>query len=403
MSLFRRVLGVTRWVRKPLTVSQALASIAGVGALVLAGARMEPAEFARFALFNLAYNLLTGLVRAGLYTPSLIARRRIPTANVPARYAVVAALATGLAMLATIWALGVREPLDLALVAGSATIPAWLDWLYNRAVALDRRWDAATANFLRVLTVVGAVASQRIGSDSVLLQTYLSVSLLLPIVFLLWRLPRVREWVSYRAYAGPAGWQLLDFLLGQSLNTVPLLVLGGAADAGPVSGVRFAQSLLGPLNLAFAAATANLVADGSTRAEYAASRAVVAGGTRIGRILSLLALGLVVVLSLGVWLTGFSLKGVDNRSLLLGLVLVGTSLTTTGWANVHAVVLRILDLQARVTVGRGLIAALTAVGFVVGFLVDGTTGSLVGGFLTLTVVSPAVFLSMAARVYRHLD
>lgn len=403
MSFLRRAFGLTRFARRPLTVSQALASIAGVGALVLAAASMEPREFAQFALFNLAFNLLTGLVRAGLYTPSLIARRRMPTANVPARYVVLAAGGTGLAMLGTIWALGVRDPADLALVAGSAVVPAWFDWLNNRAVSLDRRWDAVWANLLRTLTVAVTAFLPALRSDSVALQTYLSASLLVPVIFLLWRLPRVRVWVPYRAYARPAGWQLLDFVLGQSLNTVPLLVLGGAADSGPVAGVRFAQSLLGPLNLAFAAASANLVADGATRAEYAAARAVIARGTRIGRRLNLLALGLVALLTTTVWLTGFGLKGVDNRSLLLGLALVGISLTTTGWANVHAVVLRILDQQAQVTFGRGLIFALTTAGFGLGFLLGGTTGSLVGGFLTLTIASPAVFLRMASGAYHKLD
>lgn len=402
MSFLRRAFGLTRWVRRPLTVSQALASIAGVGALVLAASAMEPREFAQFALFNLAYNLLTGLVRAGLYTPSLIARRKMPTANVPARYVVLAGLGTSAAMLGTIWALGVRDPADLALVAGSAAVPAWFDWLSNRAVSLDRRWDAASANLLRVLTVAAAAFSPELRSDSVSLQAYLALSLLVPIAFLLWRLPRVRAWVPYRAYARPAAWQLLDFVLGQSLNTVPLLVLGGAAAPGPVAGVRFAQSLLGPLNLTFAAASANLVADGATRAEYAAARSVIARGTRIGRILNVLSLGLVGLLTTTVWLTGFGLKGVDNASLLLGLVLVGISLTTTGWANVHAVVLRILDQQARVTFGRGLIFVLTTAGFGVGFLAAGTTGSLVGGFCTLTVASPLVFLPMASRAYHKL-
>src|SRR4051794_36236298 len=183
MSLFRRALRLLGWVRRPLTISQALASIAGAAALVLAGAGMEPDQFAQFALFNLTYNLLTGLVRAGLYTPSLIARRRLPTANVPARYAALAAVATSAAMLVVILALGVRDPVDLALVAGSAAVPAWLDWLYNRAVALDRRWDAASANFLRVLMVAAAAFSPQLRSDSVLLQTYLSLSLLVPIAF----------------------------------------------------------------------------------------------------------------------------------------------------------------------------------------------------------------------------
>jgi len=402
VSFLQRAFRLTSWVRKPLTVSQALASVAGAGALLIAGASMSPAEFGQFALFNLAYNLLTGLARAALFQPALIARRRFATAQVPFRYAALASIALGLAMLGTIWSLGVRDPLALAYVSGSALVPALLDWLYSRAVSLDRRWDAATANALRVLLVAVAALVPPVRSDSVLLQTYLSLSLLVPTLYLLIRLPRVGATISYRAYARAAGWQLIDYLLGQSLNTVPLLVLGAAGHRGPVAGVRLAQSLLGPLNLAFAAAAANLIADGSTRAEYAAAKAVIAGGTRIGRILSLLALALVSVLVAAVWATGFELKGVDSTSLLLGLALVGASLITTGWANVHAVVLRILDQQARVTVGRAAIAVLTSAAFVLGYVWAGTTGSVTAGFLTLMVASPGIFLTMARRAYRNL-
>src|SRR4051812_40548074 len=80
---FRRAVVLTRWVRKPLTVAQALVSVAGVGSVVLAASFMEQSEFARFALLNLAYNLTAGILRAGLFQPALIAGRRLGIAHIP--------------------------------------------------------------------------------------------------------------------------------------------------------------------------------------------------------------------------------------------------------------------------------------------------------------------------------
>ena len=402
MSMFGRALGLLGWLRKPLTVAQALSSLAGAGAMILAAAAMEPAEFTQFALFTLATGLLTGLCRAAIYQPALIAQRRLPNSHVPWHYAAMCSMGLGLAMLAVSWGLGVRDAIDLAWLAGSALVPAWFEWLNSRGIALDRRWDVAGANLLRVLLTATAAASPQLRSDSVALQSYLSLSLVVPTLYLLSRLPRIPFWEPYRKYARAGGWQLVDFLLGQSLQVVPLLVLGGAADSGPVAGVRLAQSLLGPFNLVAAAAAANLLADGATRAEFAAARSVIVRGMRIGRTLAMLALGLVGTLVTVAWLTGFELRGVDNASLLLGLTLVGASLITSGWSNVHALVLRILDYQAMVTIGRGLLALLTVTGFLTGYLAGGTTSSLIVGFLTLTLTTPIVLLTMSARVYRRL-
>lgn len=398
----RRLLILGQWVGKPLTIAQILSSAAGAGAMLIAAGFMQPSEFGRFALFTLTANLLTGLFRAALFQPALINQRKYRHAHVPGRYALIAALVSGVGMLATVYALGVRGAAPLIWLTTSAAVPTLYDWLRFRAMGMDRRWELAQADLMRVVLTVAALLSPTLRENSVGLQTYLSLSVLLPMLFLVWRLPSIPTWVPFRRYRRAAGWQLLDYLLGQSLNSLPLLVLGGATDVGPVAGVRFAQSLLGPLNLAYAAATSNLVVDGATRVEFAAEATVVARGTQIGRTIGLLAIAVVGGFGVFVWLSGFALKGVDNASILLGLILVGTSLITTGWANVHAVVLRVLDRQARVTIARGVIAVLTVGGFVVGYLVGGTTGSMVAGFLTLAVTAPLILLTMAARTYRTI-
>ncbi len=398
---FGRAYGLLGWLRQPLTIAQALSSLAGAGAMVLAAAAMVPAEFSQYALFTLATLLLTGLCRAALYQAALITQRRLPNSHVPWHYAAVSSLGSGLGMAAVCWALGVRDPTDLAWLGVSALVPAWFDWLNTRGIALDRRWKVVGANLLRVLLTAAAAASPQLRSDSVALQSYMSLSLLVPTLYLLLRLPRIPSWVPYRTYARAGGWQLVDFLLGQSLQVLPLLVLGGTGS-GAVAGVRLAQSILGPFNLVAAAAATNLLADGATRPEFATARSVIDRGTRIGRNLATLALGLVGTLVTLTWLTGFDLRGVDNASLLLGLILFGGSIITSGWSNVHLLVLRILDHQARATVARAVVAVLTVSGFVTGYLVGGTTSSLIVGFVTLTLATPLIFRTMSARVYRRI-
>jgi hypothetical protein len=239
-------------------------------------------------------------------------------------------------------------------------------------------------------------------SSSVALQTYLSLSTILPALFVSLKLNRITTWEPFRSYAHAAGWQLLDFTVGQLLFVVPLLFLGAVSTSPLIGGVRLAQSVLGPLNLVFAAATTNLIADGVTRPEFATPKSLVARGTNLGRFLGFTSLVAIVGIAALLYVTGFSFRGVSNRSLLLGVLLVGASAVASGWAGVHAIVLRLLNRQATVTLGRVLIASLTLGAFFVGYETVGVDASLILGFITAGIASALVFLTLAARVYRHL-
>jgi len=392
-----------RVVSQPLTLSQMLSSASGAGLMLIGASAMEPSEFALFALFTLTSLMLVNLFREALFQPALIARRLHENAYVPLRYALIAALFSVVAMLGTTWAFGVRDPASLAGLAVSAAFPVFFDWQRYRAIGQDRRWAVAHADLIRFVLTIAALASAALCSNAVALQIYGSALTVVPMVFLLLRLPRIARWEPYRTYRRAAGWQLVDFAFGSTLIAVPLLFLGGAGEPESVSGVRLAQSLLGPLNLALAAAASNLVADGVTRAEFASPRAIISRGIALGRLLAGLAILLVASLILVVAATGFAFRGVSNSALLLGLSLVGAALITNGWSSINAIVLRILDRQGRVTLGRAIIAVLTVTSFVVGYALSGTTASLVAGFLTLAVASPLVFITMSARSYPALQ
>jgi len=369
--------------------------------MLIAAWGMVPGQFTLFALFTLAANTLVGLFRAALFAPALIAQRHHPGAFVPFRYTTVAAAVGAVVMVAVGLVFGVRDPGALGLLGVSSAVPVVYDWLRFRGIGLDRRWTLAGGDLIRAVLTAGSLLFPGLYTDAIALQVYGALLTAVPALFMVVRLPRIPGWLPFRTYRHAAGWQLVDYAFGATLVALPLLVLGTGSQSGPIAGVRLAQSLLGPLNLAFAAAASNLVADGVTRSEFASTRAIIARGTRQGRAIAVLAITLVGALIAAAAISGYAFRGVDNESLVLGLTLIGMSAITTGWSSTHAVVLRLLNRQRRVTLGRAVIAALTVLGFFIGYALMGTTGSLAVGFGTLAVAAPCVLIPMSRYSYRE--
>jgi hypothetical protein len=392
-----------RGLLKPLTISQILSSAAGAGSMVMAASRMSPSEFTRFSLLALAGSILLGLNVAGLLQPALINQRQLSNSYVPFRYVLLTLLPAGALFFACSWFLGVKNLAQLTVLCGSSCFPLIYDWLRYRAIGEDRRWVVAQSDCMRLILTATALGLPPIVSSSVGLQAYLSTSTVIPAGFLVARLPRIRQWIPYRRYATAAGWQLLDFCVGQLLTALPLLMLGAVSRSPLIGGVRLAQSLLGPLNLIFAAATTNLVADGVTKRELSTNGSVIRRGVLLGRGLAWVSLLAILGVACFVYITGFSFRGVSTGDLLVGVVLVGSSAVAGGWAGVHAVVLRLLNRQASVTLGRMLIAGATVSAFIGGYLFGGVDMSLVLGFVTVGLASPLVFLTLARHSYPSLS
>jgi hypothetical protein len=369
----------------------------------MAASRMSPAEFTRFSLFALTGSILLGLNVAGLLQPALINQRQMSNSYVPFRYVLLTLLPAGTLFFACSWFLGVQNFAQLTVLCGSSCFPLVYDWLRYRAIGADKRWAVAQSDCMRLILTATALGLPSIVSSSVGLQAYLSTSTVIPAGFLVARLPRIRQWIPYRRYATAAGWQLLDFCVGQLLTALPLLILGAVSRSPLIGGVRLAQSLLGPLNLIFAAATTNLVADGVTKRELSTNGSVIWRGVLLGRFLAWVSLFAVLGVACLVYLTGFSFRGVSTGDLLVGVILVGSSAVASGWAGVHAVVLRLLNRQASVTLGRMLIAGATVSAFIGGYLFGGVDMSLVLGFVTVGIASPLVFLTLARHSYHSLS
>jgi hypothetical protein len=392
---------VVRSALRPLTLAQIFSSAAGGVGMLIGAWAMTPADFTQFALFTLMGSLVQGVSFSGLVQPALINQRNQPNSFVPLRYVAIPAAAASVLFLIFASMLGVRGLYDLLLLSGSAAVPVYYNWIRYRAIGFNRRWVVAQADFLRLGLTLAALAAPVLAADSVALQTYFAAATSVPFLFVAIRLPRIRDWIPYRHYSRAAAWQLIDWIFGSTLISLPLLFLGGVSPSPLIGGVRLAQSLLGPLNLAFAAAITNLIADGVTRSELTATGSLISRGTSLSRLLTSLSLLLVATLISFVYITHISLKGVALPDLIVGLALVGASSVTSACSGVHAIVLRLLGWQARVTLGRGIVAALTLGAFAVAYFLYGVDVSLVAGFITLALMSPIVLIGLARYAYRR--
>lgn len=385
-----------------MLLGQVCASAAGALAVVFAAATMAPGDFTRFALLNLVAVTVLGLVRSFLLQSALIEMRQDLQAMTPFRYAAAGGLLSAVLLVVASVLLGDRTALTLVLLLGAGWLQVVHDWVRFRAMAHDRRWSVVLADGGRLLMVAASPVVLHLGAGPAEFQAFLGLSLVLPTFLVGLRLPRLHTWTPIRVYRNRAGLQLADFALGQFITTVPLLVLGGLGASQLIGGVRLAQTLLGPLNLVFAASTTHLIADGATRGTHSEPGDLIAQGSRLARLLAGSALVVVLLGVLSLWLTGFGLSGVSHGALLFGLLAVGLASIGSGWGGMHAVILRLLNRHGMVTTGRaGLVGAIVPA-FGLGYVWGGVDASLAAGFATVAVLSPLVFGVPAFVVYRRM-
>lgn len=383
---------------RPLTLAQFLSSAAGALPILVGSARMVPSEFAAFSVVTLASTLTVGAARAAIFQPALIQQRVDGDASVPRRYAGTAALAA-LLVIAAISHFTVGFGLAESLLVGAfLMLPVAYDWARYRAIGKSRRWAVARGDALRLAVALLALLPVVPPTVTAFCLT-VGASCALGIPVVLWRVPLRDPYYPYSSYRRSALWQSVDFLVGQFIVSAPLFVLAGAGAGQLIAGVRLAQTLLGPLNLAFSAATTNLVADGSTSAAFRRSSSVIRQGWRASAKLATMAAGVVAVMASATLLVPLTLSGVSRDDLTLGILLVGGATVFTGWSGIHGIVLRVLGHQAAVTWSRLGLALITTAGFVGGFLVGGERLSLVLGFAMNALAAPTVFLPVAMHYY----
>lgn len=400
---------IRQWIGKllgfatqPLLLAQIATSLASAVAMLLAAAMMPPDQFVRYSLISLVSFTAFGMVRTGIYQPALIELRNRDDAHTRFRNAALASLAASLGATVVIYAMDPISIGEAALLLGTGALPTLQDWVRFRALEFDRRWAVFAADGLRLaFTVVLSPIALVLTNNPVIFQSVQGLAYAIPALVVFPRLPKVSRFAPLRSYGRSASLQLGDYVIGQFNTTVPLLVLGGLGASAVIGGVRLAQTLLGPLGLVFSAFTTNLMVDATNDDRLSHPRAMYRAGEKLANWLGLLSVAAIGTLVLVVWASGISLRGVANSNLLAGLVLVGAAMSSSGWAGIHAVILRLLNYQVTATVGRAVLVAASLTGFIIGYFVGGVDASLVCGFLAAAVASPVAFVLPSAFIYHR--
>jgi hypothetical protein len=375
----------------------------GAGALgvVMAATAMTPGRFTMFSLLTLITLTCAGAARAVLFQPALIEARSKSDAHIHVRVALLGAACGSVGFVAAAAIVGVREPLWLVILSLANMLPVIAEWLRLRGMTLDQRWSVARGDAMRlVATLIGPLVLW-LTTDAKVFSLFVNLTFLSTIIYLTSRLPRVAAHLSPHHYWRPASSQLVDFLIGQAVLPIPLLVLAGFGSSSYIGGIRIAQTLLGLLNLVFAASTVNFLADGATQGSLSKPADLIRHGRRVATILGVLSVVLVAIVLLTLFLTGFSFRGADNRSLIVGTLLVGMLAVTSGFSGIDAIMMRLLGHHSIATVGRAFLVAVTGVGYVLGYVIGGVDSSLIAGFACAAVAYPLAFVLPALIVYRR--
>jgi hypothetical protein len=392
---------VHRLATQPILLAQASSSGAGAVAMVAAAAVMTPADFTTFSLLILVSMTGMGAVRAAMFQPALIETRKDKNAHVHTRSAVLGAACTGLLTTIAAVFLGVTDPLWLCAFGVSSALPVLVEWLRMRAMALDRRWEVARGDTMRLAVTLLAPAVLWWNSGAEVFFLFVNLTYLTTLGYLWFWLPTVAGHVSLGRLWRDASSQFVDFVMGQAVSTVPLLVFGSVGSSEYIGGVRLAQTLLGPLNMVLAASAYNLLSDGATRGSHAGDADLIKRGRRLGATLGALSFVLVAALLGFLLLTGLDLRGVDNHSLTVGVLLVGALSLTTGVAMIDTFTMRLLGHHAVPTIGRTILVVVSLGGYAAGYAVGGIDTSLVWGFTVAAVANPVLFTLPATFVYRR--
>lgn len=386
---------------QPLFLAQMFASGAAALAMVMAATAMPPGSFTTFALLTLITFISTGAVRAFLFFPALIETRNNRNAHVHVRVALVGALCTLLCFVIAAAVSGVHEPVWLVLLSVANTFPVISEWLRMRGMALDERWNVARSDVLRfVATLFGAPVLWWTTEPEVFF-LFVSFTYLTNVIYLAFRLPRVSSHLSPVHFWRPASSLLADFLIGQLMSSIPLVVLAGLGTSQYIGGIRIAQTLLGPITFVMTSTWTNLVADGATRDSHSNPADLIRHGRRAATNLSLFSMVVIPLLLAILIVTNFSFRGASNHSLIVGTFLVGVLLITAGFSGVDAMVLRLLGHHSIATVGRAFLVGVTGAGYALGYVVGGVDSSLILGFACAAVANPLAFVLPTLIIYRR--
>lgn len=386
---------------QPLLLAQAFYSAASALGMVMAAMAMAPAHFTTFSLLIAATQICTDSARALLFQPALIETRSNKNAHIHLRVALLGALCASIGFLIAAVALGIHKPLWLAVLSIANASPMMAEWLRMRAMALDERWTLVRADAIRLVAMPSGALVLWSTTETEVFTLFVYSTYLTTVLYLALCLPSVPRHLSPLRFWRSASSQLADVLMAHGVSTAPLLILAGFGSSTYIGGIRMAQTLLGPINLLSWASTMNLLADGATQDSHSKPADLIRHGRRTAAIICFFSFAIVAIVLVALLTSGFSFRGVENKPLTIGVLLVGGVVLTSGFSYIDVIVMRLLGHHTIATFGRAFVVIATCGGYIFGYIAGGVDMSLIVAFCCAAVANPLGFVLPAKVVYRR--
>ncbi|MBE7196051.1 MAG: hypothetical protein INR66_26690, partial [Gordonia polyisoprenivorans] len=272
---------VSRIAAQPLLITQMLYSAAGALPVLFAAAAMTPAHFTRFSFLILLVQVVSGAVVTCIFRAAMLHYRTDRTAHIRLRITVSVTVICCAVFAGGAFAFDVHDWRPLLVVSLASGIPIFTEWLRHRAMTLDHRWEVVRADGLRLVVTMLISLSLFISDNPEVYYTLYCLAWFPSIILLAVRVARPEVFCPMSRYRHLVAHLLVDFVVGQFMVILPLMVLGGLGNSTYLGGIRLAQTLLGPLNTVFAALTTNLFVDGVTSKSAMANEQVIRSGRRL--------------------------------------------------------------------------------------------------------------------------
>ncbi|MGW9113400.1 hypothetical protein [Microbacterium sp. NPDC055683] len=380
----------------PVLLASVFSSVCGALLMLIASLTLDIHEFSGFSLVYLVLTLCLGLIRAGLFQPAMIYRRREPATLVPWSYALLSAAGSVPIFFAVSFPLQAVNPWTLAAVSIAIIIPVLFEWAKHRQMSAGSNVRVAVAEAARLVIVPGALAAgpSGVGGGIVVVLLVLIVGYALGLLILLGAFPRIATGgtrVGFARYRREAFAQAGDFGVAQMLSSVPLLIAGMLMPGAPLIGaIRLAQTIFGPLNVLFGAITNVLMVRGARDGAETSDAQLRGEGRRLGFVSLALAL-MVTAIAFALVATGAIPPGVAVQSMPIAVGLVGAVAVAASWAGMQMMVMRLMGHAGAVFRRRLVVVVATTIGYLVGWMVGGLETSLIAGFLLQAVALLAAF------------
>lgn len=395
--------GRVRRILSPIVISQAANSLSGASVMLFGAFVLNPRQLSILGILTLVQSMSLGFVRAAIWQPAMMAGRKSGATGVPLRYALVA-MAVPSALLLPVFSLEAGSLVSAACLVALNILALSQDWLRYGAIGVGRIRLLAFADGARLMVTLAGLGALQMLSTPRLATSYMAIYLLAfgaGLVPFFWAHLAGTPSLRFGEYRSVSIAQLSEWIISSATTQVPVLILGTLSTTPLIGAIRLVQTLYGPVNMAFSAASSDLLRFVSQGGSGDVDRAIIAGGRRLSQTMLVVTLPVVVGGSVFLWVSGVSIGAVSSHLLLVSFLLVGFLITMSGISGAHATVLRLLLRQRIIVRARAGILIASLVGYGAGWAFASPDLSLVLGFICTAIAYPLFLLRPAREVYRE--